>query len=58
MAWLYCLAVMFAKDRVLLLKLTLHNTPKTPSRQGKEYSSDVTDPKAIITMTDPSTMQN
>lgn len=55
MAWLYCLAVMFAKDRVLLLKVILHNAPKNPSRQGKEWSSGVTDLKAIVTMIDPST---
>lgn len=41
-AWLYCLGVMFAKDRALLLKGILHNTPKNPSRQGKECSSGVT----------------
>lgn len=34
---------MFAKHRVLLLKVILHNAPKSPSRQEKECSSGVTD---------------
>lgn len=49
---------MFAKHRVLLLKVILCNTPKNPSRQGQECSSGVTDGKAIVTMIGPSTVQN